>query len=97
MIHIYLNIVLIRLLGDMFQRMKFKVSSLFTMNKLVEATLVLKRRLQKFYSVAFIGLLFFMMLMVFYSLCDRCQRMGSISKMNMMPFNLILVVEIFDV
>ncbi|KAH9794255.1 hypothetical protein KPL71_004834 [Citrus sinensis] len=34
---------------------------------------------------------------VFCSLCDRCQRMGSISKRNMMPLNPILVVEIFDV
>ncbi|KAH9722992.1 hypothetical protein KPL70_006933 [Citrus sinensis] len=34
---------------------------------------------------------------IFCSLCDRCQRMGSISKRNMMPLNPILVVEIFDV
>ncbi|KAH9723595.1 hypothetical protein KPL70_007173 [Citrus sinensis] len=34
---------------------------------------------------------------VFCSLCDRCQRMSSISKRNMMPLNPILVVEIFDV
>ncbi|XP_052287336.1 uncharacterized protein LOC127898878, partial [Citrus sinensis] len=29
--------------------------------------------------------------------CDRCQRMGSITRRNMMPLNPILVVEIFDV
>ncbi|KAH9723597.1 hypothetical protein KPL70_007175 [Citrus sinensis] len=34
---------------------------------------------------------------IFCSLCDRCQRMGSISKRNMMPLNPILVIEIFDV
>ena len=28
--------------------------------------------------------------------CDRCQRMGNISKRNMMPLNPILVIEIFD-
>ncbi|KAH9697871.1 hypothetical protein KPL71_023794 [Citrus sinensis] len=31
----------------------------------------------------------------FCSSCDRCQRMGSITRRNMMPLNLILVVEIF--
>jgi hypothetical protein len=29
--------------------------------------------------------------------CERCQKLGSISKRNMMPLNPILVVEIFDV
>ena len=28
--------------------------------------------------------------------CDRCQRLGNISKRNMMPLNPILVIEIFD-
>ena len=38
MILIYSNIALIKLLRDVFQRVNFKVSSLFAMNKLVEAT-----------------------------------------------------------
>jgi hypothetical protein len=29
--------------------------------------------------------------------CERCQKLGSISKKNMMPINPILIVEIFDV
>jgi hypothetical protein len=29
--------------------------------------------------------------------CERCQKLGSISKRNMMPLNPILIVEIFDV
>ncbi|KAH9752666.1 hypothetical protein KPL71_014787 [Citrus sinensis] len=33
----------------------------------------------------------------FCSSCDRCQRMGSITRRNMMPLNPILVVEIFDI
>ncbi|KAH9802357.1 hypothetical protein KPL71_001349 [Citrus sinensis] len=33
----------------------------------------------------------------FCSSCDRCQRMGSITRRNMMPLNPILVVEIFYV
>ncbi|CAL8089611.1 unnamed protein product [Prunus armeniaca] len=33
----------------------------------------------------------------FCSKCDRCQKMGSISRRNEMPLNNILVVELFDV
>ncbi|XP_024178805.1 uncharacterized protein LOC112184801 [Rosa chinensis] len=33
----------------------------------------------------------------FCSSCDRCQRMGNISKRDMMPLSNILVVELFDV
>jgi hypothetical protein len=33
----------------------------------------------------------------FCTSCERCQKLGSISKRNMMPLNPILVVEIFDV
>ena len=29
--------------------------------------------------------------------CDRCQRLGKLSRRHMMPLNLILVVELFDV
>ena len=29
--------------------------------------------------------------------CDRCQRLGKISRRHMMPLNPILVVELFDV
>jgi hypothetical protein len=29
--------------------------------------------------------------------CEPCQKLGSISRRNMMPFNPILIVEIFDV
>lgn len=33
----------------------------------------------------------------FVSMCDKCQRVGSISKRNEMPLNKILEVELFDV
>ena len=33
----------------------------------------------------------------FCKVCERCQKLGSISKRNMMPLNPILVVELFDV
>ena len=33
----------------------------------------------------------------FFSSCDRCQLMMSITRRNMMPLNLILMVEIFYV
>jgi hypothetical protein len=29
--------------------------------------------------------------------CERCQKLGCISKRNMMPLNPILIVDIFDV
>jgi hypothetical protein len=29
--------------------------------------------------------------------CERCQKLGSLSRRNMMPLNPILIVEIFDV
>ncbi|XP_059441924.1 uncharacterized protein LOC132174256 [Corylus avellana] len=31
------------------------------------------------------------------SACDRCQKLGSIGRRNMMPLNPILIVELFDV
>ena len=30
-------------------------------------------------------------------LCDKCQRMGNINKRNEMPFQAVLVLQIFDV
>jgi hypothetical protein len=33
----------------------------------------------------------------YYLACERCQKLGSIRKRNMMPLNLILIVELFDV
>jgi hypothetical protein len=32
----------------------------------------------------------------FYKTCENCQKLGSISKHQMMPLNHILVIEIFD-
>ena len=32
-----------------------------------------------------------------YRVCDRCQKLGKLSRRQMMPLNLILVVELFDV
>ena len=29
--------------------------------------------------------------------CDKCQRLGKISRLHMMPLNPILVVDLFDV
>ncbi|XP_068641934.1 uncharacterized protein, partial [Aristolochia californica] len=33
----------------------------------------------------------------FCQVCDKCQRTGCLSRMNMMPLNPILIVELFDV
>jgi hypothetical protein len=32
----------------------------------------------------------------FYRTCERCQKLGAISRRNMMRLNLILVIKIFD-
>ena len=32
-----------------------------------------------------------------FRVCDRCQRLGKLSRRHMMPLNPILVVELFDV
>ncbi len=56
-----------------------------------------KRLLQKSYNVAFIGHHCLRIHICIVVLCDRCQKLGSISRRNMMPLNPILVVEIFDV
>ena len=32
-----------------------------------------------------------------YRTCDRCQRLGKLTRHNMMPLNPILVVNLFDV
>ncbi|WJZ82813.1 hypothetical protein VitviT2T_002538 [Vitis vinifera] len=29
--------------------------------------------------------------------CDRCQRLGKLTRRNQMPMNLILIVDLFDV
>ena len=52
---IYLNTVPIRSLGDAFQNMNNKASSLFAMIMHVEVILDLIRLLLKFYNVVFIG------------------------------------------
>src|SRR3954470_9172306 len=52
---IYLNIVPIKSLGDAFQNMNNKASSLFAMIMHVEVILDLIRQLLKFYNVVFIG------------------------------------------
>ena len=54
-----------------------------------------KRQLQKYYSVDFISL-HYLKIHIFCKLCKNCQMTGSISKLNMMPLNPILVIEIFD-
>ena len=53
------NIVQIKLLDDVSQKIKFKIFFHSAMNKLVEAISVLRKRQLKFYNVVFIGQLYF--------------------------------------
>lgn len=62
MILIFSSIIHIKLLGNASYRANFKTSFHFTMYKFVEAVLVLRRRLLKFYNVIFIYQLYFEML-----------------------------------
>ena len=32
----------------------------------------------------------------FYHSCERCQKLGALTRRHMMPLNPILVIEIFD-
>ena len=75
------SIVQIKLLDDVSQKVKFRISFYSTMNKLVECGFYWPTIFQDAYT--------------FCSSRDMCQRMGSITRRNMMPLNPILVVEIF--
>ena len=59
------SIVQIKLLDDVSQKVKFKISFHSSMNKLVENISVLRKRLLKFYNVVSIGQLYFEMLTLF--------------------------------
>ena len=59
MTHICSSIVQTKLLDDVSLKMKFKISFHSAMNKRVEAILVLRKQLQKFYNVVSIGQLYF--------------------------------------
>ena len=49
----------------------------------------------KFCNADFIGLLY-SKTHKFCKTCEKCQKLGSITKRNMMPLNPILEIEIFD-
>jgi hypothetical protein len=73
------------------------VSSPSVMTMSAGAILVLERPLQKFCSVDSIGLPFFRDTHTYCAACEHCQKLGRISRRNMMPLNPILIIEIFDV
>jgi len=76
---------------------KSRVFTPFIMNLHVVDTLVPVRLLKKCYKVSSIGLLCLKMPFEFYKTCSRCQMVGRISKWNMMPLNLILGIELFNI
>ena len=53
------SIVQIKLLDDVSQKMKFRISFHSAMNKLVKAISMLRKQLLKFYNVVSIGQLYF--------------------------------------
>jgi hypothetical protein len=62
----------------------------------VEAILV-QRRLLQILQCGFYWPTLFREIHAHCISCERCQKLGSISKRNMMPLNPILIVEIFDI
>lgn len=56
-----------------------------------------ERTVAKVLQVRFYWLTLFKDAHQFVKICDRCQRVGNISKRNDMPLQMILEVEIFDV
>ena len=52
---------------------------------------------QRYYSLNFISHMFLRIVMLFFKTCDRCQKMGNISRRHELPLTNILEVEIFDV
>ena len=68
MILIYLSIVQIKSLGDVSLIMKYLVSSPYVIMKLVEATFLQGKLLQRFCSVVFIGLICLKTLIIFANL-----------------------------
>ena len=65
MTHICSSIVQIKLLDDVSQKMKLRISFHSAMNKLVEAISMLRKHLLKFYNVVSIGQLYFETLTLF--------------------------------
>ena len=59
------SIVQIKLLDDVSQKVKFRISFHSAMNKLVEAISALRKQRLKFYNVVSIGQLYFEMLTLF--------------------------------
>ena len=68
----------------------------FIILKHVVATFLQRRHLQKYYNMDFIGLYYLKNWHAFCKTCENCQKLGSISKRNMMHLNPIIVIKIFD-
>lgn len=75
--------------------MRYLVSSPFVIPMRVVYTFLLRKLHSRFFNVVYIGPL----ISRTHDFCarERCQKLGSISRRNMMPLNPILAVEVFDV
>ena len=67
----------------------------FVIMKHVVETFLQEKLLLKFYNVNFIDLPY-SKTYKFCETCEKCQKLGSITKRNMMSLNPILEIEIFD-
>ena len=96
MIHICLNNILIKLSEDVSQTMRSKVFYPFVMTKPMVATLDPRRLPQKFSNVDSIGSIYLRMHMSTAKAMLGVNKQDG-SQRDMMPLNLILIIEIFDV
>ena len=71
--------------------MKYLVLSPFVIKKLVEATFLQGKPLQRFYDVVFFLPHMFKDTHHFCKSCESCQKFGGITHRNMMPLNPILL------
>ena len=63
---------------------------------LVRAISHRRKQWPKFYKVDFYWPTMFKDVHSFCVACDRCQRLGSLTRKHMMPLNPILIIEVFD-
>ena len=92
---IYSSIMQIKLLHDVSHKVKFKISFHSAIKQACGDHFNAKKIATKFLQYGFYQPTIFRDAYTFCSSCDRCQRMGSITRRNMIPLNLIFVVEIF--
>ena len=96
MILICSNTGLIKSFKDAYSTMRQVVSLNFVIQKHMVVIFLLKKTTTKILQYEFYWPTLFKDTYIFWKTYENSQKLGAISKWNMMPLNLILVIEIFD-